>query len=74
MNNKAYEYAKKSIKSKDVPKYVKKQCKEFIKIADGKSDKYYLDEDKGNLVVFNDKQYSLFPYLDELINNNINNF
>ena len=46
MNNKAYEYAKKSIKSKDVPKYVKKQCKEFIKIADGKSDKYYLDEDK----------------------------
>ncbi len=46
MNNRAYEYAKKSIKSKDVPKYVKKQCKEFIKIADGKSDKYYLDEDK----------------------------
>lgn len=45
-SNKAYEYAKKSIKSKDVPKYVKKQCKEFIKIADGKSDKYYLDEDK----------------------------
>ena len=46
MNNKAYEYAKKSIKSKDVPKYVKKQCREFIKIADGKSDKYHLDEDK----------------------------
>ena len=46
MDNKAYEYAKKSIKSKDVPKYVKKQCKEFIEIADGKSDKYYLDENK----------------------------
>lgn len=46
MKNRAYLYAKKSIKSKDVPKYVKKQCKEFIKIADGKSDKYYLDEDK----------------------------
>ena len=46
MNNKAYLYAKKSIKSKDVPKYVKKQCKEFIKIADGKSEKYYLDENK----------------------------
>ena len=46
MENKAYEYAKKSIKSKDVPKYVKKQIKEFIKIADGKSDKYYLDENK----------------------------
>ena len=46
MNNRAYEYAKKSIKSKEVPRYVKKQCKEFIKIADGKSDKYYLDENK----------------------------
>lgn len=46
MNNRAYEYAKKSIKSKDVPKYVKKQCKEFIKIADGKDEKYYLDENK----------------------------
>ena len=46
MNNKAYLYAKKSIKAKEVPKYVKKQCKEFIKIADGKDDKYYLNEDK----------------------------
>lgn len=46
MNNKAYEYAKKSIHLKEVPKYVKKQCREFINIADGKSDKYYLDEDK----------------------------
>ena len=44
--NKAYEYAKKSIKAKDVPKYVKKQCREFVKIADGKDDKYYLDETK----------------------------
>ena len=46
MNNKAYKYAKKGIKSKDVPKYVKKQMKEFIKIADGKDEKYYLNEDK----------------------------
>lgn len=46
MNNKAYQYAKKSINSKEVPKYVKKTCKEFIRIADGKSDKYYLDETK----------------------------
>ena len=44
--NKAYEYAKKSTKSKDVPKYVKKQCREFIKIADGKDAKYFLDESK----------------------------
>lgn len=50
MNNKAYEYAKKSIRSKEAPKYVKKQCKEFIKIADGKSDKYYLDENKVNQI------------------------
>ncbi len=46
MNNKAYAYAKKSIHLKEVPKYVKKQCREFINIADGKSDKYYLDEEK----------------------------
>ena len=44
--NKAYEYAKKSIRAKDVPKYVKKQCREFIQIADGKDDKYFLDETK----------------------------
>ena len=44
--NKAYEYAKKSIRAKDVPKYVKKQCREFVKIADGKDNKYFLDENK----------------------------
>lgn len=44
--NKAYEYAKESIRAKDVPKYVKKQCREFIKIADGKDEKYFLDDDK----------------------------
>jgi phage terminase large subunit-like protein len=46
MDNKAYQYAKQSIKSKEVPKYVKKQMKEFIKIADGKDNKYYINEDK----------------------------
>lgn len=44
--NKAYEYAKQSIKADDVPKYVKKQCREFVKIADGKDKKYFLDENK----------------------------
>lgn len=44
--NKAYEYAKQSIRSKDVPKYVKKQCRIFIKIADGKDEKYFLDDKK----------------------------
>lgn len=46
LENKAYLYAKKSIKSKDAPKYVKKQCRKFIKIADGKDEKYYINEEK----------------------------
>lgn len=45
LENKAYIYAK-NIKTKDKPKYVKKQCKEFIKIADGKDEKYYINEEK----------------------------
>lgn len=44
--NKAYEYAKQSIRAKEVPKYVKKQCREFIRIADGKDNKYFLDESR----------------------------
>ena len=44
--NKAYEYAKWAVKSKDVPRYVKKQCRIFIKIADGKDNKYFLDTKK----------------------------
>ena len=46
MENRAYTYAKWCIKAKEVPKYVKKQCREFIKIADGKDKKYYVNEDK----------------------------
>lgn len=46
MDNKAYLYAKWCLHSKYVPKYVKKQCKEFIKIANGKDRKYYLNEKK----------------------------
>ena len=44
--NKAYEYAKWAVKAKEVPKYVKKQCRVFIKIADGKDSKYFLDTNK----------------------------
>lgn len=44
--NKAYEYAKWAIKAKEVPKYVRKQCRVFIKIADGKDKKYFLDTNK----------------------------
>ncbi len=46
MDNQAYKYAKWCLRSKYVPKYVKKQCKEFIKIANGKDKKYYLNEEK----------------------------
>ena len=44
--NKAYEYAKWAVKAKEVPRYVKKQCRVFIKIADGKDKKYFLDTNK----------------------------
>ena len=44
--NKAYEYAKWAVKAKEVPRYVKKQCRVFIKIADGKDPKYFLDTNK----------------------------
>ena len=44
--NKAYEYAKWAVKSKEAPKYVKKQCRVFIKIADGKDPRYFLDTHK----------------------------
>ena len=48
----AYKYAKWCIKkgNKEVPKYVKKQCKEFIRVADGKDEKYYLNTDKLNQI------------------------
>lgn len=46
MENKAYTYAKWCISHKEAPKYVKKQCREFIRIADGKDEKYYLSEEK----------------------------
>ena len=44
--NKAYEYAKWAVKAKEVPRYVKKQCRVFIKIAEGKDKKYFLDTNK----------------------------
>ena len=43
---KAYEYARWAVKAKEVPRYVKKQCRIFIKIADGKDKKYILDTTK----------------------------
>ena len=45
--------------------YIKEETRE---------DCYYLLETKNNLSVFNNKQYSLFCYLDELIKSNITHF
>lgn len=42
----AYEYAKKSLKLKTTPKYVKAQLKDFIRIWDGKDKKYKISEKK----------------------------
>lgn len=41
--NKAFIYAKSTLKDKNVPKYVKKQCKIFIDIAEEKDKKYTID-------------------------------
>lgn len=47
MDNKAYEYANQVVKNKTVaPKYVKKQCEEFIKIAKNKNPKYVINQEK----------------------------
>lgn len=45
-DNKAYIYAKQGIKAKETPKYVVKQMREFVKIADGKDKKYCINEEK----------------------------
>lgn len=43
---KALDYANFCVKSKEVPKYVKKQAREFIRIAKGKDKKYCIDDKK----------------------------
>lgn len=44
--NKAYEYCKKSIKLKTTPKYVKLQMIDFMKICEGKNEKYIISKKK----------------------------
>lgn len=47
MNNKAYQYASEVVKKKiTAPKYVIKQCKSFLKIADDKDKKYMINYNK----------------------------
>ena len=43
---KAYEYCKKSIRLKTTPKYVKRQMRLWMKIAEGKDKKYYVSVKK----------------------------
>lgn len=44
--HKAYDYAKKCIRAKTTPKYVKLQLKDFIRVWDGKNKKYKISEKK----------------------------
>ena len=46
INNRAYEFCKKSVGLKTTPIYVKKQMRDFIKICEGKNKKYVLCEKK----------------------------
>lgn len=46
MSHRAYEYARKSLKLKTTPKYVKLQFKDFIRVWDGKDKKYMISEKK----------------------------
>lgn len=46
IENKAYEYCKSAIRKKTTPKYVKKQMRAWLRIADGKDKKFCVDEHK----------------------------
>ena len=47
LKNKAYQYASDVVSGKvTAPKYVIKQCKQFIKIADDKDPKYVINKTK----------------------------
>lgn len=48
--SKAVEYARKSIRLRSTPKYVKLQMKVFLKDYDGKSKKYFVDESKIKMI------------------------
>ena len=44
--NKAYEFCKKSVRLKTTPKYVKLQMRDFMRICEGKDEKYVVSEKK----------------------------
>ena len=45
----------------------------FIK-EESRENYYFLEEYKNSLIVYNDKEYSLLPYLDELVNSEVRHF
>ena len=47
INHKSYQYAKDVVNCEiSAPKYVIKQCENFLRICDGEDEKYFLDEEK----------------------------
>lgn len=46
MSSKAYDFCKKSVRLKTTPKYVKLQMRDFMRISDGKDDKYVISRRK----------------------------
>ena len=51
MEHGGYKYAQSVVKNEiSAPKYVVKQCEEFLKICDGKDERYFLDEQKLNQI------------------------
>ena len=45
-NSKAYIYCKENYKKQTCPKYVRKQMRDWMRIAEGKDDKYFVSEKK----------------------------
>lgn len=45
-SSKAYKYCKNSIRKKTTPRYVRKQMRDWMRIAEGKDDKYFVSEKK----------------------------
>ena len=48
VNNKAYEFCKKSIDLKTTPKYVRLQMKDFLRVCEGSDEKYIVCDEKVN--------------------------
>ena len=52
IKHKSYAYADKVVKNEiPAPKYVIKQCEEFLKVCDGKDERYFLDEQKLSQII-----------------------